>query len=334
MSGPQGSNAYQYDISGRRTRLTYADGFYVAYDYDVVGNVTAIRENGAGSGVGVLAAYAYDALGRRSGVTFGNGTTQTLGFDAASRLTSLASDLGGTAQDQSVTFGYNPAGQIATTTRANDAYAWTQHYNIDRLYSVNGLNQLLSAGQLGIAHDARGNLTTSGTSTYAYNADNLLVSGPNGASLAYDPLGRLAQSVGAGVTTRFAYDGVNLIAEYNASNPLLRRYVHGPGSDEPIVWYEGASTTDRRFLMRDERGSIVSVANASGTTIAINSYDEYGIPASGNLGQVPIYWPDLATGHWHVLLQSPPLLPHARPLHADRPHRLCRRHEHVCLRRW
>jgi hypothetical protein len=36
--------------------------------------------------------------------------------------------------------------------------------------------------------------------------------------------------------------------------------------------------------MRDERGSIVSVADASGTMLGINSYDEYGIPASGNLG--------------------------------------------------
>lgn len=53
---------------------------------------------------------------------------------------------------------------------------------------------------------------------------------------------RLYQSVGAGITTRFGYDGVDLIGEYNSSNTLLRRYVHGPGSDEPLVWYEGAGT--------------------------------------------------------------------------------------------
>jgi hypothetical protein len=40
-------------------------------------------------------------------------------------------------------------------------------------------------------------------------------------------------------------DGADAIAEYNASNTLLRRYVHGPGVDEPIVWYEGAGVSDR-----------------------------------------------------------------------------------------
>ena len=212
-----------------------------------------------------------------------------------------------------MTFGYNPAGQIATTTRSNDAYAWSQHYNIDRLYTVNGLNQVLTAGQLGLAYDGRGNLTSSGTSTYAYNADNLLTStgGPSSATLAYDPLGRLAQTLGGGVTTRFGYDGINLIAEYNASNTMLRRYVHGPGSDEPIVWYEGSGTADRRFLMRDERGSIVSVANASGTVLGINSYDEYGIPASTNLGRFgytgQTWLPEVGLYYYKARMYSPTL---------------------------
>ena len=41
------------------------------------------------------------------------------------------------------------------------------------------------------------------------------------------------------VTTEFLYDGDRLVAEYDpsrsAGNQLLRRYVHGPGVDEPIV---------------------------------------------------------------------------------------------------
>ncbi|HEX8482908.1 MAG TPA: hypothetical protein VF650_13480 [Allosphingosinicella sp.] len=37
---------------------------------------------------------------------------------------------------------------------------------------------------------------------------------------------------------------------------MLRRYVHGPGTDEPLVWYEGSGTSDRRFLHTDERGSV------------------------------------------------------------------------------
>jgi YD repeat-containing protein len=51
--------------------------------------VTKIRENGATSGVGVLASYSYDNAGRRTGVTYGNGTSRSYGYDAISRLTGL-----------------------------------------------------------------------------------------------------------------------------------------------------------------------------------------------------------------------------------------------------
>ncbi|MFW2551618.1 hypothetical protein ACN2AP_30820, partial [Klebsiella pneumoniae] len=66
---------------------------------------------------------------------------------------------------------------------------------------------------------------------------------------------------------------------------LLRRYVYGPGSDEPLIWYEGSGMGDRRWLHDDERGSIVAVTNDAGQAMAINRYDEFGIPQSGNLGR-------------------------------------------------
>ena len=57
----------QYDLAGRRTRLTWpGSALYVDYDHLVTGEVSAIRENGATSGIGVLATYAYDDLGRRT----------------------------------------------------------------------------------------------------------------------------------------------------------------------------------------------------------------------------------------------------------------------------
>jgi RHS repeat-associated protein len=86
-------------------------------------------------------------------------------------------------------------------------------------------------------------------------------------------------------TTRFAYDGVNAIAEYDGSNMLQRRFVFGPGVDEPIVQYEGTGTTDRRFMGSDERASVISLTDSSGTLLNINRYDEYGKPQSTNTGR-------------------------------------------------
>lgn len=83
-----------------------------------------------------------------------------------------------------------------------------------------------------------------------------------------------------------SYDGANLSTEIgNPSGAVLRRYVYGPGADEPLVWYEGSGTNDKRWLVADERGSIVAVTDGGGNTLATNTYDEYGIPAAGNLGR-------------------------------------------------
>jgi len=56
-------------------------------------------------------------------------------------------------------------------------------------------------------------------------------------------LGRLFYPTTQGSLLRHA--GSALIAEHHASTgAALRHYVHGPGTDEPLVWYEGAGTAD------------------------------------------------------------------------------------------
>ncbi|MBV8685761.1 MAG: RHS repeat-associated core domain-containing protein [Alphaproteobacteria bacterium] len=286
QAGPQGTLTSAWDLAGRRTRITHPDGFYVDEEHLVTGETSVLRENGATSGAGVLATYSYDTLGRRSSLTRGDGSVQSYGYDAVSRLTGLADNLAGTAYDQSLGFGYTPASQIASNTRSNDAYAWTGHYNVSRGYTANGRNQYTATGSVTPTYDSKGNLTSAGSTTYSYSSENLLTSATGGIALAYDPALRLYQtSGGTAGTTRFAYDGADLVAEYNGSNAMLRRYVHGPGTDEPLVWYEGSGTSDRRFLHADERGSIVAVTNSAGTTLNVNAYDEYGIPSSGNAGR-------------------------------------------------
>jgi RHS repeat-associated protein len=298
---PFGSASSQYDLAGRRIKLTWNDGYYVNYDYLVTGEVSAIRENGATSGAGVLATFAYDNLGQRIALGRGNGTTSSYSHDygAAPRLGCILHDLSGgsaaptcgavtaSGQDFAVNFGYNPASQITTRVSANDAYAWTQSYNVSRGYTANGLNQYTASGSITPTYDARGNLTSAGGTTYGYTSENLLTSaaGATNGTMGYDGLGRLIE-YDTTVSTRFAYDGGRMISEVdNPSGTVLRRYIYGPGDDEPLVWYEGSGTNDRRWLHADERGSVVAVTDGSGNAIAINSYDAWGIPQTTNLGR-------------------------------------------------
>ncbi|MEQ8749527.1 MAG: RHS repeat-associated core domain-containing protein, partial [Amphiplicatus sp.] len=311
-TGPLGAVSYQYDAAGNNTRVTWPDSFYVQYDYDAAGQLTKVRENGAASGAGVLASYAYDDLGRRALLTRGNGVATAYGYDAASRLASLAHDLAAAGHDQGVSFARNPASQITERATTNPVYRFTDHVNVDVASAYNGLNQPTTIGGASINHDARGNLTGDGTTTYGYDVDNRLVSGTGGATLKYDAGGRLVETAKTGSgTTRFLYSGPELIGEYDASNALQRRYVHGAGIDDPVVWYEGADTSDRRWLVSDERGSVVAVTDGAGAAFAVNSYDVYGKPGAGNMGRFAYtgqtFIPEVGLYHYKARFYSPDL---------------------------
>jgi RHS repeat-associated protein len=317
-----GTRTMQYDLAGRMTRLTHTDGYYVTQDYLVTGEVSAIRENGATSGIGVLGAYAYNDLGQMMTLTRGNGTVTSYAYDLVARLEGMKHDLTGTTWDALVgrvagvgsPITYNPASQITSLSRDNDLYKWNGHYNVDRPYTVNGLNQLTTAGATALGYDGRGNLTSSGTTTYGYTSENRIAtgSGPTAVSNAYDPLGRLSAIDTASTTVNFDYAGSAAITELDwPSYNIKRRYVYGPGADTPLVWYEGSGTTDRRWLIPDERGSIVAVTNASGNAIAVNTYDEYGIPAATNLGRFQYtgqaWLPELGMYYYKARIYSPTL---------------------------
>ncbi|OGQ95296.1 MAG: hypothetical protein A2521_03975 [Deltaproteobacteria bacterium RIFOXYD12_FULL_57_12] len=68
------------------------------------------------------------------------------------------------------------------------------------------------------------------------------------------------------------------IAEYNSNGALQRRYVHGPGLDEPLVWYEGTGTANKSWIYADHLGSVVATANSAGTATATYTYGPYGEP--------------------------------------------------------
>jgi RHS repeat-associated protein len=52
--------------------------------------------------------------------------------------------------------------------------------------------------------------------------------------------------------------------------------VHGVGADVPVMWYEGAGLSDRRFLHANDQGSIIAVTNAGGATIETQAYGPFG----------------------------------------------------------
>lgn len=308
MGGVSRTLASDYDQGGRRTRLTYPDGNYFTYAYGAAGRLTTILVNG----VTAVASFSYDSQGRRQSASLAGAAT-SYGYDPVSRLESLSLDPAGTADDEALTFAYNPASQITTRTSSNDAYA-NAMADVTRSYGVNGLNQYSSVAGSTQAYDPNGNLTSDGATSFRYDEENRLVaaSGAKTASLAYDPLGRLFQTAGGSAgTTQFLYDGDNLVAEYDGSGNLERRYVPGPGEDEPLLWYEGTGVTSPLGLLADHHGSIVAVTDAAGNTLAINGYDAWGVPNAGNLGRFgytgQAWIPELGMYNYKARIYSPGL---------------------------
>jgi YD repeat-containing protein len=123
-------------------------------------------------------------------------------------------------------------------------------------------------------YDDNGNLTANGATTYIYDVENRLVSASGGsnATLRYDPLGRLYSATSSAGTTRFLYDGDELVAEHDSNGTLLRAYTHGRNVDDPLMWYE-ASTGALKTLHANHQGSIVAVTDMAGNQFRQNSGD-------------------------------------------------------------
>jgi RHS repeat-associated protein len=309
----------QYDQANNRTQLNWPDSIYVLDEYDGLNRLKDVRLQ---SGV-LSAAPTYNNQGQLASIArYGDAQDQSFGYDAAGRLASLGIAGGGvTGPAVSWTFGYNPASQIVSETRDNNAYAWPGQVNVSRPYTSNGLDHYSAVGGTSFAYDTDGNLTSDGVNSYVYDVENRLVSatiGGTSATLRYDPLGRLYEVNGSATgITRFLNDGDDLVAEYNSSGTLLRRYVHGDASgDDPLLWYEGACAgwSCVKHLYADARGSIVLVGDASGNALATNSYDEYGIPDDASIaskgrfrytGQVWI--PELGMYYYKARMYSPTL---------------------------
>lgn len=312
MDGATRTLSYAVNRDGARTELTWPDSMKMSYAYDGLDRMTVLYEGALGSTYNMVS-YGYNNRGLLATLTGRHSQVTAFSFDPAGRLNAMSHNVGGTAQDVAFTYGHSPASQITQQTRDNDIYAWTGHYNVDRNYAANGLNQYTTAGSVSFTYDANGNLTSDGGTTFVYDVENRLVgaSGSINASLRYDPLGRLYETVASSVTTRFLHDGDELVAEYDGGGNVLRRYAHGKNVDDPVVWYEGTSNADQRFLHTDHQGSVIAISNGSGVVFNNNKYDEYGIPASSNLGRFQYtgqaWLPQIGMYYYKARIYSPTL---------------------------
>jgi len=91
-------------------------------------------------------------------------------------------------------------------------------------------------------------------------------------------LGRRQAKVVNGVTKSFLSDGDEEVAEYTGSGALLRRYIPGPGTDQPIAMVTPAGGGHTRsYFHVNRQGSTVAMSNDAGVMAeGPYTYDAYG----------------------------------------------------------
>lgn len=317
LEDPGWTVSSDYDADGNRFHVVHPDGKDFTYSFDGLDRLKDITENATATTVALV---TYDTQGRRQQLTRGSGAggVTNYAYDAMSHLQSLSHNLDGTGTANDVSFSfpsYNAAGQVTTRSISNAAYEFITALNNTRSYVPNGLNQYSNVGGTAFAWSADGNLTNDGATTFSYDVDNRLIgaTGTKNTTLTYDPLGRLYQDSNS--STRFVYEGDQLIGEYAASGLLSNRYVYGTSAEEPLVWYTDASVsaTSRRYVYADRQGSTVAVTNATGSTQGnVYKYDAYGNPNSTNgtfrfqyTGQALL--PSLGLSYYKARFYSAPL---------------------------
>lgn len=295
--------AFVLDKAGNRTRVTWPSGAgYVTYLYDAMNRPTSICDNVADTACktattianGLLAKYSYDDLAQRDLLSYGNGATVDYHtYDGVGRLTDLRHHFPATAsRDVSYVFAYNAAGQVtsrAVTADSGDDLSFVPHYPVtatvyDRLNRNKSVADMEDSGGAPIGFDGNQNqlISADGARTFTYDVYNRLTKAIGTTTIKpnYDPLDRLQQTVIGTNFTDFLYEENRLVAEYDQTGQLQRRYVHGAGTDEPLVTYQwNGSSFDRKWLHADEQGSIIAESSGpSGAVTQFYAYGPYGEP--------------------------------------------------------
>lgn len=144
-----------------------------------------------------------------------------------------------------------------------------------------------AVGGTNYSYDENGNLTNDGTYKYYYDCENRLTDVNNQsdqavASYKYVYQGRRVKKTVYGspdVVTKYCYDGDQVIAEYDGSSTLiLRKFMYGPGIDEPICMFKYVAPTGIYYYHFDGLGSVVALSNTSGNMVERYSYDVFGEP--------------------------------------------------------
>jgi RHS repeat-associated protein len=265
-TNPQGSTSYTYDNADRRATMTLAGQPSVTYGYDAADRLTSISQGSASVG------FTYDDAGRPLTETLPNGVVGAYTYDDASHLTGISYALGQTTLGD-LAYTYDAAGH---RTSVGGSLARITLPTALGSATYNAASRITAWDALSPTYDNAGQMTSDGTYTYTWNARGELTQVKQGAATiatyAYDAFGRRTNKTISGTTTRFAYDGTNLIQEQDGAGTPIANMLTG-GVDEVFSRTDSAGS---RYFLSDAIGSTVGLTDGSGAIATSYTYEPFG----------------------------------------------------------
>jgi RHS repeat-associated protein len=260
---------FSYDTLNRLATKAAPSEATVSYAYDQASHLIGVSDTSAAvTAPAASASYAtnvtYDQLNRPLSVNWSPAPTQT--------TPSVAS--------ASFAFGYDATNRRISQSATDNGW-WSYPATATNVsYAANGLNQYTAVGSASPSYDGNGNLTSDGTFTYSYDAENRLISATGTgltASYAYDAQGRRKSKTVNGTTTIFVTDADNReVLEYSGSNGALQNwYSYALGSNAVLNQMNVASGT-RATLIPDILGSLIGALDATSGSLTKFGYQTFG----------------------------------------------------------
>jgi RHS repeat-associated protein len=290
--GPTYVSNIAYDVNGSCTARTFGNGVREGFTFD--GNRLQPILHTAGTTAPYTnimnVSYSYQASAGQMGAgsTAGN----------AGQLISFSGTISGATESGG--YSYDDLGRLATSTQTSNGSSAQRRFVYDRWGNRTGVwdatsggnqiqsitlqqsggvptNQIVSvtAGKStqNYVYDANGNVTTDGSHSYGYDAENRLVTVDGGASgqYSYDHKNRRVKKIAGGATTHYVWEGSQVIAEHNGANGgVITDYIYLAGKVIARI-----SSGNTQYVIRD-RMSARLVADASGNALSRQAHLPFG----------------------------------------------------------
>jgi RHS repeat-associated protein len=309
LDGTPFSFAYDYDVFGRMTSITYPNRTNpVSYNYDELDRLQSIP--------GFVTSCGYDGDNKLTDMLFGNGINNHYDYRAnddklagikigpsGSLLTLNYSydNVGNIKQINNDYYGYDglnrltwegnlPQNQLSSATGTSWLYDGAGNMSGKTTYQsgqtqgnipyhCDKANRLYSMGAVNLSYNSRGACTrkVSNNITWDYNYDGenrLTGVSKNGTQVetnSYDGSGMRVKRVNGGVTAYYIYNGANPLVEYTPADSACKYYIYANNS---AVAEEKNGQV--RFNHRDHLGSLRLITDANGNVVDYMHYSAYG----------------------------------------------------------